>query len=94
MCVMSSQGLTMKWMTKNIALYKIYMVLRLNIYCISYMYIFFFNTISFLEKADLHRRVYNQNFQGKEMNAKIKVILIQSTIKYEPYPVICNVFFM
>lgn len=30
--------------------------------------------------------------QGKEMNAKIKVILIQSTIKYEPYPVICNVF--
>lgn len=30
--------------------------------------------------------------QGKEMNAKIKVILIQSTIKYEPIPVICNVF--
>lgn len=30
--------------------------------------------------------------EGKEMNAKIKVILIQSTIKYEPYPVICNVF--
>lgn len=26
------------------------------------------------------------------MNAKIEVILIQSTIKYEPYPVICNVF--
>lgn len=58
MCVMSSQGLTMKWMTKNIALYKIYMVLRLNIYCISYMYIILFKTIiSFLEK----RRVYNHN---------------------------------
>lgn len=51
MCVMSSQGLTMKWMTKNIVLYKIYMVLRLNIYCISYMYIILFKTIiSFLEK--------------------------------------------
>lgn len=58
MCVMSSQGLTMKWMTKIIALYKIYMVLRLNIYCISYMYIILFKTIiSFLEK----RRVYNHN---------------------------------
>lgn len=58
MCVMSSQGLTMKWMTKNIALYKIYMVLRLNIYCISYMYIILFKTIiPFLEK----RRVYNHN---------------------------------
>lgn len=58
MCVMSSQGLTMKLMTKNIVLYKIYMVLRLNIYCISYMYIILFKTIiSFLEK----RRVYNHN---------------------------------
>lgn len=32
--------------------------------------------------------------QGKEMNAKIKVILIPSTFKYERKPVICNFFYV